>query len=72
MMYVWETSLDERYDCKVERIDEYMGRLTVVDTAASVLLLEENVTLAYNAVFGADVADVALWQEMCIKAVDND
>ena len=71
-MYVWETSLDERYDCKVERVEQYMGRLTVVDTAASVLLLEETVSLAYDAVFGPDVADVALWQEMCIKAVDND
>lgn len=30
-MIVWEAKLDEVYECKVTRIDEYKGKLTVTD-----------------------------------------
>jgi hypothetical protein len=35
------------------------------------VLLEREVSLAYGAMFGPDVADVAQWQEMAIEAADN-
>lgn len=70
-MYIWEASLDNRYDCKVERIDEYGGRLTVVDTETKNLMLDENVSLMYGARFGPDMSDVAHWEEMIIEVIDK-
>ena len=69
-MFVWEASLDGRYDCKVERIDEYSGRLTVLDTQDNKLMLEEDVSLMYGARFGPDVSDVALWEEKIVDLID--
>lgn len=70
-MFVWEASLDHRYDCKVERIDEYTGRLTVVDTETSKLMLDESVGLMYGARFGPDISDVAHWEDMIVEVIDK-
>lgn len=70
MTTVWESDLDNQYDCKVTRIDEYNGTLTVVNKAEGNVLLCEAVTLAFGAAFGPDVADVLDWQDRCIRAVD--
>lgn len=70
-MYIWEASLDNRYDCKVERVEDYLGHLTVVDTETSKTMLDEDVSLMYGARFGPDVADVAFWEDMIIKAIDG-
>ena len=67
---IWESKLDEMFDCKVERIDERRGKLTVIDQFDQILLNEE-VGLSYGAMFGPDVADVALWEEMVIKVIDG-
>jgi hypothetical protein len=67
---IWESKLDEVFDCKVERIDERRGKLTVIDQFDQILLNEE-VGLSYGAMFGPDVADVALWEEMVIKVIDG-
>lgn len=66
---VWQCKLDERYDCKVERVRDYVGRLSMTDKdGAEVMNID--VTLAYNAQFGPDVMDVETWQEMCAAAAD--
>jgi hypothetical protein len=67
---IWESKLDEVFDCKVERIDERRGKLTVIDQFDQILLNEE-VGLSYGAMFGPDVADVAFWEEMVIKVIDG-
>lgn len=67
---VWESKLDNRYNCKVVRIDEYNATLTVVDGTDDNVLLCSPVTLMYGAKFGPDVEDVSLWQDMCIKTID--
>lgn len=70
-MKVWEAKLDNRYQCEVERVHDYAGRLTVTDTTNGAVLLNEEVTLSFAAMFGPDVADVADWQEKCAAAVDK-
>ena len=67
---IWESKLDEVFDCKVERIDEGRGKLTVIDQFDRVLL-DKEVGLSYGAMFGPDVADVALWEDMVIKVIDG-
>ena len=67
---IWESKLDEVYDCKVERIDEGCGKLTVIDQFDRVLLSKE-VKLSYSAVFGPDVADVAFWENLCVEIIDK-
>lgn len=67
---IWESKLDEVFDCKVERIDESRGKLTVIDQFDRILL-DKEVGLSYGAVFGPDVADVALWEDMVIKVIDG-
>ena len=69
-MIVWEAKLDEVYDCKVTRIDDYKGNLTVIDMFDRVLL-EEEVGLMYGATFGPDVSDVALWENKCVEVIDK-
>lgn len=67
---IWESKLDGVFDCKVERIDERRGKLTITDQFDRTLLNEE-VGLSYGAMFGPDVADVALWEDMVIKVIDG-
>lgn len=68
---VWDCSLDDKYRCVVERIDHYNGTLKMYDYDGKKLLLEERVGLSYGALFGPDVADVAVWQQRCIEEADK-
>lgn len=66
---VWSTTLDDRYIIRVERTGDYTADLIIRD--GDNLLLREPTTLAYRALFGPDVADVATWQARAIKFVDE-
>ena len=68
---VWQSTLDQIYDCRVTRTGDYRGTLTVTDTKASNCILEKEVGLSYGSMFGPDVSDVALWQDFCCEAVDR-
>ena len=69
---VWENTVDEgAWRCKVERTGDYTGVLTVVRVSDEEEILREEVGLSYQAIFGPDVDDVALWQTMCIQAIDG-
>jgi hypothetical protein len=68
---VWNSKLDNRYNCEVKRISDYKGQLTVLDEENGELILNEEVGLSYGSMFGPDIADLQLWQDMIIKAVDN-
>lgn len=70
---VWQQSVDDGvYTTRVDRRSDYAGVLTVTRTEDGALILVRDVTLSYQALFGPDVADVALWQEMVITAIDED
>ena len=71
MSIIWESQLDNIFDCKVTRISDRTGQLTVRENITGQLLLDKEVGLSYGAHFGPDVADVGLWQELCVNAVDN-
>lgn len=68
---VWEAKADHRFECKVIRKDDYTGVLTVVDSTDNKTLLTENVDLSYSALFGPDIADVHLWENMCMTVIYN-
>lgn len=67
---VWQAILDGKYGCSVARTADG-GRLVVANEETQEILLDRPVTLMYGAPFGPDVADVALWEEICIGVVDN-
>lgn len=69
---VWESILDDHYECKVTRNSEYSGQLKVLDTETNQVLLDEEVRLSYGAAFGPDVADVADWRDKIVKVVDGE
>lgn len=68
-MIIWEAKLDEIYDCKVVRINDYSCKLTVTNNSGEVLL-EETLGLMYGAKFGPDISDIYVWQQKCIAAID--
>lgn len=70
---IWNAKLDNgQYTCKVTRLTGYTGQLTVEDTLNNnEIVLDKEVPLAYGAKFGPDMGDVAHWQDLIIKAVDN-
>ena len=69
---VWEATVDDHtFHCKVVRTDDYAGTLIVTVTETGEVLLTEQVTLSYQAMFGPDVSDVAEWQERSLGAIDN-
>lgn len=69
---IWESEVDDGlYECKVKRIGEREGVLTVLNVTTQKTLLRTPVELAYGASFGPDVHDVAYWEELCINAIDG-
>jgi hypothetical protein len=69
---IWESTVDDgMYECKVKRIGEREGTLTVLNVTTQKTLLRTPVELAYGASFGPDVHDVAYWEELCINAIDG-
>jgi hypothetical protein len=66
---IWESKLDNVYECKVVRISERKGQLTVVNGETK--LLDQEVGLSYGATFGPDMDDVAYWQDLCVAKIDE-
>lgn len=67
---IWESILDDKFACKVTRIDGDTGELTI-ERDGKRLHGPIVVPLWYQALFGPDIADVAVWQETCAKLVDS-
>ena len=68
---IWESMLDGKFHCLVERINKRGGSLKVYDSGTYEVLLEQDVGLLYGAQFGPDVEDVAKWQSICTAVVDR-
>ena len=69
---VWWARLDDRWQIEVQRTADYLATLCVFDHADNdVLVHSESVGLSYGAIFGPDVADVALWQDKALAYVDS-
>lgn len=66
---VWSGTLDDKYVCRVRRTHPYGGVLEIL--LGEQVLKHWPVELAYDAVFGPDVADVAEWQDRCAAFVDT-
>lgn len=68
---IWESELDNKYDCKVIRNTEYLGQLTVIDIETGNKLLDEQVSLAFGARFGVDISDINYWEAKILEVIDN-
>lgn len=66
---VWSSMLDGKYTVTVTRTAPYRAELTIAEGAN--VLHRESVGLSFDALFGPDVADVASWQEIAVRFVDN-
>lgn len=69
-MIIWEAKLDDLYECKVTRISENKGKLTMIDPFNRTLI-DREVGLLYGAVFGPDIEDIAYWEELCVNEIDK-
>jgi hypothetical protein len=68
-LVVWSSTLDKKYTIKVTRTELYHGELRISEGAT--LLHSRPVFLAFDALFGPDVTDVAKWQDIALAFVDN-
>jgi len=66
---VWESKLDDIYNCKVSRSEPYQGVLTIEKDGN--VLFTKDVSLMYDAIFGPDVSDLAEWEDLCVNFVDG-
>jgi hypothetical protein len=57
------------YAAAVRRLQSSSGELTIRE--GKNLIHRQKVNLMYGAIFGADVDDVALWQEIATEVVDG-
>lgn len=68
---VWNQTVDQgAFRCWVERTGERTGVLIVTHVATGDELLHQDVHLAWGALFGPDVDDVARWQDKSLIAID--
>ena len=68
---IWQQTLDNgAFTLRVTGIDGDTGNMQV-STADGDVLHEEHVPLAYGAMFGPDVDDVADWQAKTVLIVDE-
>lgn len=68
---LWSGTLDNRYECTVEHKEQYKGQLRIFDIETNSILLMEEVGISYGATFGADMGDVADWQNRCSEFIDS-
>ena len=69
---IWTAILDNRYKCEVQRTESYKGGLLIFDHQSNdEMIYEVSVPISYNAQFGADIIDVAQWQDIVIRVIDN-
>lgn len=68
---IWWTRLDKRYQVEVQRKGDYEGTLFLWDHERDdERIFGKAVTLPYQAIFGPDVDDVALWESIVLEFVD--
>ena len=69
---IWTAHLDERYQVEVQRTGKCTAVLALFDhESGDKNIFEKEVGLSYGALFGPDVADVELWQQMTVDYLDN-
>lgn len=68
---VWESRLDDKYDCYVEQdeANPYAGSLKIEMDGE--ILMRAGVVIQYGAPFGADMADIAMWQQAALDFIDG-
>lgn len=69
-MKVFESTLDNKYQVYVEKIEPYKGKLVLQE--GDTVLNTWDVTISYDARFGADIDDIGYWQDLAADYVDND
>ena len=68
-MIVWAAILDNRYTVHVVRKQPYQGSLEVWENG--VQLMQQPVTLTYDARFGVDIGDMEQWTDVACNFVDK-
>jgi hypothetical protein len=69
---VWANTVDKgRFAVGVTRTGDHRGKLLVTVVATGEVLLDEEVGLAYDALFGPDVTDVAEWEGAALGTIDR-
>jgi hypothetical protein len=71
---VWGGTIDHgKFTAKVvaARNNSAQGQLTVILNETGAVLLDEQVRIAFGAVFGVDIADSAEWQMRSITVIDE-
>lgn len=71
MTQVWEADLDDTWHVSVTRTKPYEGVLKIADLETGVVEREIVVPLMFDAMFGPDIADVEIWQELALAFVDH-
>ena len=69
---VWWGRLDRRYQIEIHRKGERVGQMLIWDHDDNDRFMhEEEVVLAYAAIFGPDILDVIDWQNKATEIIDK-
>ncbi|MEE9214656.1 MAG: hypothetical protein V3U54_07655 [Thermodesulfobacteriota bacterium] len=69
---IWWSKLDNRFLIQVRRLRENEATMCIFDHDNDDEMMScEQVSLAYGAIYGPDVADIATWQERAVEIVDH-
>lgn len=68
----WARILDKRYCGEVRRIEPYKGLFVIFDSKKDFKpIFEQEVSISYDALFGADVEDSREWETIFEDFIDN-
>lgn len=68
---IWSQTLDDIYLCEVKRTTQYWAKLSITEISTSEVKHAEDVYVLYGAMFGPDIADVEMWQDLCVSVIDE-
>ena len=67
----YDNTIDQgTWRMRVVRTEPYKGRLVVTRLSDGTEILNDEVGIVYDAVFGPDAADVGQWVEQALAAID--
>jgi hypothetical protein len=66
---IWESTLDNRYEVQVVRFAPYQGKLLIREAGEEIY--SQRVGLMFDTLVGPVAADLDVWEEMAIDAINN-
>lgn len=71
---VWKQTLTKntgKYECFVERIEENIGYLKILNLQNNSFIFKKEIFIKDNAIIQPEYEDVLFWEEICLEFLKN-